>query len=256
MPRLLTLVLWATLVALLEGCAQSYTVPGGPANLANLGVTSEARTAATDHSVQAILNKRPLVTFPATIAIARVQAADYASYTYRGGRNWQGAYSVITARDIEKDDDILAIARLPQVNGVVTLKRILLEGALNSDEQLRAAAARLHANLLLFYTFDTVFQTESRIPPLGVITLGLFPEQNAKVCCTASAVLMDVNNGYVYGVVEATSKDSQLANAWSSKQAMDDVRRRTERDAFAQLLKQFAAEWPVVVATYRPATAP
>jgi len=32
----------------------------------------------------------------------------------------------------------------------------------------------------------------------------------------------------------------------------DQVRRRTERDAFDQLLKQFKSEWPTVVATYQP----
>ena len=31
---------------------------------------------------------------------------------------------------------------------------------------------------------------------------------------------------------------------------MDDVRKRTEREAFTQLLKQFKAEWPIVLATY------
>ncbi|MCL2647349.1 MAG: hypothetical protein FWD61_10165 [Phycisphaerales bacterium] len=232
----------------LVGCAQSYTVPGGPADFSKLGLTEQARLAATDASIRQALDKKPLVTFPATIAIARVQAGDYSSYN--SPARPVGVYSVITVRDVEKDEDIEMIAKLPQVAGVATMKRILLDQTLNTDLELRAAAARLHANLLLYYTFDTVFETETKVRPLGVITLGLFPNKNAKVTSTASAVLMDVNNGYIYSVVEATSSDHQLTNAWESENTIDEVRRRTERDAFDQLLKQFKAEWPIVLATY------
>jgi hypothetical protein len=239
-------------VVVVGGCANSYTVPGGAADFSRLGLTPEAKAAATDRSVQKILDKKPLVVFPSAIAVARVQAADYqsASYHPRYGGRAEGAYSVVTVRDVEKDEDFQALGSLPQVSGVATMKRIVLDRTLNTDEELRAAAARLHAGLLLYYTFDTSFDVDTRVRPLGVITLGLFPNKKAKVTSTASAVLMDVNNGYVYAVVEATSSDDQLTNAWESERTMDDVRKRTEREAFVQLLKQFKAEWPVVVATY------
>lgn len=242
---------------LLGGCAQSYTVPGGPANFEKLGVTPETRRAMTDPAVQVAIDKKPLAEFPATIAVARVQAEDYATYPHWSGQPVRhGAYSVITTRAIEKDEDIESLQKLPQVNAVVTMKRILLDHTTNTDVELRAAAAKLHADMLLFYTFDTMFYTDTKVAPLGVITLGIFPNKSAHVICTASAVLMDVHNGYLYSVVEATSRDEQLANAWTSGEAMDEIRKHVERDAFEQLLKQFRQEWPVVVATYnRPAKA-
>jgi hypothetical protein len=185
------------------------------------------------------------------VAVARVQAQDYESSSYHWRRPVEeGSYSVITVRDMEKDSDFEALGKLPRVAGVVGMKRILLDHTLNSDLELRSAAARLHANLLLFYTLDTVFETEERVRPLAVITLGLFPNQKAKVTCTASAVLMDVHNGYVYSVVEATEKDDQLANAWSSAQATDDVRKRVERKAFEGALASFKGEWGMVLANY------
>jgi hypothetical protein len=243
--------------ALLAACESAYTTPGGPANLQALGLTPEAKAALTDISVQKHLDKKPLVTFPATIAVARVQAGDYTSYSYsRYGTmaSTRGAYSVITIRDIEKDDDFTALSKLPEVAGVASLKRILLDNTLNSDLELRTAAAKLHCNLLLYYTFDTAFQTDTHVAPLGLVTLGMFPNKDARVTCTASAVLMDVNNGYVYSVAEATAQDNQLANAWTSAEAVDQVRRRTERKAFEELLASFKSEWPTVLATYnRPA---
>ena len=249
------LSLVATLALFLGGCGQAYTVPGGPADFRTLGVTAETKRAMTDPAVQVALDKKPLAGFPATIAIARVQASDYSSYDpATRTTSWHGAYSVITTRTIERDEDFEALQKLPQVNAVVTMKRILLEHNAASDAELRAAAAKLHADMLLFYTFDTEFYTDTRVRPLSVISLGLFPNKSAHVTCTASAVLMDVNSGYLYCVVEATSQDQQLANAWSSSEAMDELRRRVERDAFEQLTKQFRQEWPVVVATYNRPT--
>lgn len=237
----------------LGGCSARYTTPGGRADFSELGLTPEAKAALTDKSVQARLEKKPLVTFPANIAVARVQAGDYTSYSVvRNQRisHTEGRYSVVTIRDVEKDTDFQTIANLPQVRGVAGMKRILLSQTLNNDEQLRAAAASLHANLLLYYTFDTEFHTDKYVRPLGVITLGIFPNHNAKVTSTASAVLMDVSNGYIYAVVEATAANNQLANAWSSEQAMDEVRRKTERQAFEQLIAEFKSEWGNVLMTY------
>lgn len=251
------------LCGLLAGCA-SYAVPGGKADFSQLGLTLEAKAALTDHSVQALLDKKPLVTFPATIAVARVQAANYDSYSYHpyAGpyRDPRNTYSVITIPDVEKDADFADIARLPRVAGVAPIKQILLDAQLSTDLELRNAAAKLHANLLLYYTLDTEFHTDSHVEPLGVISLGIFPNKVANVSTTASAVLMDVNNGYIYCVAESTTKNDQLANAWTSDEAIDQVRKHTERQAFVGLLGQIKTQWPTVVANYDhalpPTTAP
>ena len=247
-------MLWALVLSLagLGGCA-SYTTPGGKADFSQLGLTDQAKAALTDPAVQEILDKRPLVTFPAAIAVARVQSHDYQT---GGGRFavYGGNYSVVSEREVEREADFAGIAQLPGVRGVAGIKRILLDSTLNSDLELRAAAAKLHAGLLLFYTFDTRFETQTSVRPLGVITLGLAPNKNARVVTTASAVLMDTSNGYIYGVYESTSKQEQLANAWTSAEAMDQIRKQAERAAFADLVEDFRKEWPNVVATYTPKT--
>ena len=87
-----------------------------------------------------------------------------------------------------------------------------------------------------------------------MVTLGLSPNQQAQVVCTASAVLMDTRNGYVYGVAEATEKGDQLASAWTSSSAVDDTRRRTEAKAFEKLVGEMEKSWVGVVRTYAKAT--
>jgi len=236
------------------GCNAHYTVPGGAAPLSELGVNAQDRAALTDNSIRQALEKKPLVTFPARLAVARVQAADYTNYEYDAHGNRQdirrGAYSVITHPDVEKAEDFAQIANLPQIAGVALLKRVVLDQDLNSDLELRHAAAKLHADLLLFYTFDTTFTTETTLRPLSVISLGLVPNKNAKVACTASAVLMDVRNGYIYAIVEASADDHQLANAWTSQDAIDQVRKRVEREALEKLITTFKEEWRDVLREY------
>lgn len=249
-------LLLVLLAAGLGGCYAKYTVPGGAANMEALGVNAQARAAMTDDSVREALAKKPLATFPARIAVARVQASDYTNYEYDRHGNRQdirrGAYAVITTPDVEKHEDFELIGKLPQVAGVALIRRVILERDLNSDQELRNAAARLHADLLVFYTFDTNFTTDTVLRPLSVISLGLFPNKNAKVASTASAVLMDVRNGYIYAIVEATAQDHQLANAWSSEDAIDQVRKRVEREAFVKLVAAFQEEWPNVLLEYAP----
>jgi hypothetical protein len=67
---------------------------------------------------------------------------------------------------------------------------------------------------------------------------------------------MDTNNGYVYAAIEATADDHQLTNAWENEQTIDEVRKRTERQAFEQLIQQFKSEWPTILATYNRQSAP
>ena len=243
------LLLLPVILALASAC-QSYTVPGTAADMRNLGLSPDVKRALTDPSIRAAADKRPLVSFPAAIAVAHIQGADYghgrfAPCTYGGGN-----YSLITIRDVETEDDFIALNKLPRVTGIVPLKRIIVSPNLQSDLELRAASLQLHADLLLVYTFDTSFYTDTYVQPLTVISLGIFPNKNAHVTTTASALLLDTRTGYIYGVYEATSKDNQLANAWSSEQAMDEARRRAEREAFSNLISQFKTEWPAVLANY------
>ena len=239
-------VLYASLFCLVlgtgEGCAR-YATPGRAADLRAFGVTNDQET---DESVSQAIAKRPLATLPTSIAVVRVQEAGYHSET---AQSWgSGAYSVVTTRDIEKMDERMAeLAKLPLVWGVAPLNRLLLPQHLNSDLELRQAAAALHCDMVLIYTLDTTFNVEDAAAPLSVITLGLSPNQMAHVVCTASAVLMDTRNGYIFGVAEATERQNQLASAWTSEAAVDQTRRRTEAKAFEKLAGELQATWMGVV---------
>ncbi|HVU64512.1 MAG TPA: hypothetical protein VHC70_11090, partial [Phycisphaerales bacterium] len=232
---------WCALVVVVLGCmcgcVASYVTPGAAADFRALGITAEAAAKQTDFPIAEKLARRPLAPFPATIAIVRVQGSGYCSHSERG--YGQGRYSVVTARTVETDEHVKTMNALPMVRGVAPLNRLVLPDRLESEQDLRVAAASVQADMLLMYTFDTEFEVGTTIPFMGTITLGVFPNEKASVSTTASAALLDTRNGYIYALDEASAKDTQLANAWTSRDAVDECRKRTEQRAFDKLVGQF-----------------
>ena len=237
-PVTVRLVVSSLVCAGLCSCAH-YATPGRAANLQAFGVSPADQT---DGAVAQALGKHPLATLPTAIAVVRVQETGYSSKTSEG---WgKGAYSIVTTQDIAgADQKFQQLARQPGISSLAPINRLLLPQELRSDLELRQAAAALHADMLLIYTLDTTFTVEDAVLPLSVITLGLSPNQVAHVVCTASAILMDTRNGYIYGVAEATERQSQLASAWTSEAAVDQTRLRTEAKAFDKLADQLQATW-------------
>jgi hypothetical protein len=242
LTRILAASSIVTLIMSLAGCA-SYATPGRAAEMKLFAADPQA-----DPSVVKTIDRRPLATLPTGVAIVRVQAPGYGSETAKG---WgRGAYSIVTERDIKGEDQRLVELRqkMPMCKGLAPINRLLLPEDLHSNVELRQAAGALHADMLLVYTLDTTFQVQDVAAPLSVITLGFSPNQVAHVICTASAVLMDTRNGYVYGVAEATERQNQLASAWTSEAAVDQTRKRVEAMAFAKLVGELEQTWPGVVA--------
>ena len=231
------------------GCA-SYATPGPAANMAAFGVMGEQeRTAATDWHVRGALERKPLASFPTSLAVVRVQGSGFRSYAC-GPAYGQGAYSVVTVRDVETDEHFEKLAALPMVSGVARVNRLLLPVNLQSDKELRTAAGALHADMLLIYTFDTDISYGGTSSPLDVVTLGFLPHEQVHVVTTVSAALLDTRNGYIYGLADGAAKHRQYANTWTSSLAVDQSRLKTEREAFETMLDEFTRTWKGVVETY------
>jgi hypothetical protein len=192
---------------------------------------------------------RPAAGFPAGIAAVRVQAPQYRNFhTEREGGVWgQGRYSVITVKEVEDDADFQRLSALPDVGGLITISTLLLPQNLQSDLELREAAARLKANLVLLYTFDTSFHDNDASVALNVITLGLSPTRQVFVRVAASALLLDTRSGFIHAALEANEKRQVTTNAWESRETADRARRDAEKTAFKSLVREFEHNWPAIV---------
>jgi hypothetical protein len=228
-------------VLLLAGCA-TYTTPGAGVNMDSLSLA--------DPEIADAFDAEPAARFPARIALARVQASGYSARgtaCYYGG----GTFCVVTARDIESEASYTRLARLPQVVGLAPMNRLMLPAHLKSTRDLRQAAAGLKADLLLIYTVDTVFNMDNTdVGPLAMITLGFLPTKKAQVTATASAVMLDVRSGFVYGVAEASALEEQRGTFWSQTDAIDGARKTAERQAFEKLVGEIATFWSDLLKTH------
>jgi hypothetical protein len=239
MLKLLRLLGSLVFVACLSGCATHYITPSGRADLSAISSSQMQRSFAA----------RPAAGFPASIAAVRVQEPRYRNYyTERnGGVYGEGRYSVILVKEVEDEADLERLEKLPQVGGLVTLNRLLLPVRLHSDEELREAAARLKADMVLLYTFDTSFHENDQSVALNVISLGLSPTRKLFIHVAASGLLVDTRTGFIYSVMEANEKRDVRTNAWESEEAADRARREAERAAFKKLVAEFEKSWPRVV---------
>ena len=240
LPRLLLRASLAALV-FLGGCAQSYIVPGAKADL----------QAFAPVSVQEGFAAKPSAPFPAAIALVRVQGPTYTNFHLGpSGVPVGDRYSVVTTREVEDDAQFDRLAKLPQVDGVTGLNRMLLPEHPGSEKDLREAAARLHADLMLIYTFDTAFFNVDQARPLTAISLGFLPTRKIAVSTTASALLVDTRTGYVYSTYESTKRSDTRASVWASEDAADQARRDNERAAFADMVESVAGSWPRLLDRY------
>jgi hypothetical protein len=223
---------------LLGGCA-SYTTPGGSVQLSSLAETD----------INELMSKEPAASFPANISVARIQAPGYQSYKVSSFGT--GRYSVVTTREVETEEDFERLSKLPQVAGIAPLNRILLPSNLDSVKSLREASARLNADILLIYTFDTSFHAgEQKFAPLNVITLGFLKNKEVTVTTTVSAAFFDVRTEYLFGLSEATSKESKNSSVWSTSDVVDDMRVTTEKAAFQKLLPEIEKTWLRITSQY------
>jgi hypothetical protein len=225
--------LLAAISASLCSCA-TYVTPGGPANLSQI----------TDSDIKDSYTAKPAATYPARIAVVRVQQSGYRSNTTEG--KGAGAYSVLTTPDIETEEDFERIAKLPGVAAAVRLNSLLLPNDLQTAKDIRVAAAKLQTDHVLLYTLDTKFRTNDVLTPLSVVTLGLAPTQSFSVTSTASGILMDTRTGFIYGAIEDQGADSGMATGWGVSERMDGTRIRTERQSLNKLLDSFGSLWNTI----------
>lgn len=222
----------------LTGCG-SYAIPGPGADFNELLGESEFST-----------QRQPQANFPANLTLLRLQGQGYSSYTYH--HRSTGRFTPVTIHEFDPEPHIKQLKRLPMVNSVSTMNRLLIPKC-NTEKDARIAAARLQADILLLYTIDTQFFIDDSYKPLSVVSLGLLPTQNARVHSVASALIMDTRSGYIYGTVEASSKSEKVTSGWTSEDDVDRTRMETEQQALDRLMAHVPVAWNELLSKYQPA---
>ncbi|SER06818.1 hypothetical protein SAMN04488038_11531 [Solimonas aquatica] len=218
----------------------AYRTPGGPAPLADIG-RSEA---------QLLIAQPPSPRFPVRLSLVRVQAPAYQSFS--GKALGSGRYSVLPVPGLPDAQPLAAVASWPKVAAAAPLDLTLLPSRLESLEDLRLAAAKTQADVLMVYTLDTAFARHGEpYAPRAELKLDpKSPPQDLVIQSQALALFIDVRTGYQYAQVQARTQLGELTAALASAAALDDKRREAEQAAFAALLQQAQQAWNGIASRY------
>lgn len=187
----------------------------------------------------------PVPSYPVSVNLVRVQAADYASLSSE--RIAGGAFSVVMPPELSTPESMQAISQWPLVTDAGVLRASLLPQELTSLDDLRLAAAKNLADVLIVYTVDTRFESGGRqLDPLVDIPLGDAPAADACVTASASAVFIDVRTGVRYATAQSSARADDLDDAWKSATALDRKRIDVEKQAFVALLAESEKVWAQV----------
>lgn len=231
---------------LLSSCASKYVTPGSDVKISTLA----------DEDISKILQNKPSAEFPATIAVARIQAPNYSNYQYRNYRNNEGYvnknFSMILTRDADEEKVFEEIGKLKGIKQVSPFNRLLLPYDYKTIKDLRLAAAKMKAQMLLVYTFDSQFSIDTKnYGPQNAFALGYLKNKDVKVRTTCSAALFDVQTEYLYGLSEATAENSKKSNAWKKEDEVDNLRIETEKASFKKLGVELEKMWNGVLEEYQ-----
>ncbi|MGH8444952.1 MAG: hypothetical protein ACREVL_06775 [Solimonas sp.] len=218
-------------------CASHYLTPGAAAPLAEIAGASSAIT------------QPPSPQFPVAIGIVQVQAAGYRSWS--ASALGSGRYGVLAATPATVKS-AEAIAHWPLIEKAAPIDAALLPAEFGSFDDLRLAAAKSQADILLVYTLDTAFHAGARVlAPASDLRLGQAPDGEAYVGAAADARFVDVRTGYVYASAQGAARMPAPAPTWASAQTLDQARQLAEQQAYAALLQDAEARWRGVAAQYR-----
>ena len=226
-------------VLLFSSCS-SYVTPPAPADFQTLN----------SPVAQSMVEPRPLVKFPAYVAITQIQGNSLGrgKWKYPDKNN---PFALSITKHLQGDERMNRLRALPGVAESVVLNKLIAPPFFKSSEDLRTAAKRLRADLLLIYTFDTEVTQNDAMPILTLATLGLSPSKMIEAESTASAVLIDVKTGFIYGTAQGIAKEETISNGWYLKSSMESVEDEVEHEAFSSLLSKIENVWGRVYERYR-----
>ncbi len=260
---LIRAALSAAAVIAVTACSSQIQTTSGKAYLDRYTAQTAAQTSAQhmDAGIRAAANVEPLLRFPARLGVARIDnghlvpipAAESEAWLTLGQRLGSGWGELVAISPL--------IAALSQqvVRGGDASANLCGGGYHRCLEKtvrdIRLGAARQHVDAVLIY--ESVSRTEVTSNPLAITKLALIgfflPSEDVAAESFAQAVLLDVRNGYTYGMATAHSDKPAFALSTSGNQRA--VANRMERESTAAAVANLSGEVETMLRDLRLALA-
>lgn len=239
------------LVVLLIGCASHTQTSSGKAYLERYA--EQARAAggdAIDAEIRVAADVEPILTFPARVGIARIDAGRLSPIPQAEAEAWSAMAKELGpgwGEFLPISPLIAALARKPLSKAERAGYGCVSHGPCIAQtvRDIRLAAARQHVDVVLIY--ETLSRSERTTNPLAITWLTLIgfyiaPSESIEADGIAQAVLLDVRNGYTYGHASTTVKDAAatLSTMINSSDAAKEVDDKAKTAAAIALSKEVA----------------
>ncbi len=250
----------ALLSALAAGCSRHVQITSGAEYLARYDAQAEAHRQigttgttgndiATDRSttrpdldpaIRKAASVEPILQFPARFGIARVEGLDLTGIPAAEAALWQRlAESHAGLGTFVPVEPLVALATAGSLG--VSRNRHSLAATVDT---IRVGAARQHLDAVLIYAVGQRGDKSNTVLALMDITLigGAFlPTRQIEIEGLARAMLLDVRNGYPYGIASASVDLSEYSTSFGSDARTADLRREAVLKVTEKLVPEIDA---------------
>lgn len=153
-----------------------------------------------DADIRSIASIEPSLQFPARIGLARIESGNLVSVPQDESLAWAELHERLGS----SFGDFVPVS--PLITSMVSKAAKPDSRASSIVNNIRRGSARQHLDYVLIYEVsDNTDQSRNALQVADLSILGLFvlPSRNVKVDSTATAMLIDVRNGYPYGTATA-----------------------------------------------------
>jgi len=183
------------LAIILSACAHSSQLTSGSDYIARYDDSpAYASTTFLDDEVRSIAAIEPDLRFPARIGLARIEGRTLTTIPGDESQYWAKLSETLG----DRYGELIPVS--PLITAMVNHGQA--QSAKDIVGHVRKGSARQHLDYVLIYEVDNRSERRSnalRLSDLTVLGLFVMPSRKVEIESTASAILIDVRNGYPYG---------------------------------------------------------
>jgi len=239
MSALLKIGIIAVATCVITGCTTTAQYTSGQDYLSRYptsDMTLSSYSSETDADVRAIAAVEPDLRFPARIGLARI-----------------GEYGRLTSVPMDEAESWRDAAETlgPSFGAFIPVSPLVANSVSSFDQRknspvidhIRRGAARQHLDYVIAYEVSDLAESDGnalRIADLTVLGLFVLPSRNLKAEATASAILLDVRNGYPYLTGSTFADKEGISTVVGKGDRKEKLKNAARRVAVAQIADEFA----------------
>jgi len=178
----------------------------------------------------------PLLEFPARFGLARIENGRLTPIPTDEAEMW--------LRFAERHEGYGSFTPINPIVAEYAASTITGNAPHDVTMKIRLGAARQHMDAVLIYEVATRSRSDNTgiaFADLTILGGAILPTRDVKAGGVATALLLDVRNGYPYGTADAQSDLNELSPSWGSDARRNDLTEAARRRAVANLVPEIAS---------------